>query len=58
MPTDGAPAATACRAYSICTNLPEGLKHTKTSLFFPQNLFLDPSIPYSCSWDIDYAILY
>ena len=25
MPTDGAPAATACSAYSICTNFPEGL---------------------------------
>jgi len=25
IPTDGAPAATADRAYSICTSLPEGL---------------------------------
>jgi len=31
MPTDGAPAATACNAYSICTSFPEGLQwnHTK-----------------------------
>lgn len=28
MPTDGAPPATAASAYSICTNLPEGLKMT------------------------------
>ena len=28
MPTDGAPAATAAKAYSICTNFPEGLKNT------------------------------
>jgi len=26
MPTEGAPAATACRAYSIWTSLPEGLR--------------------------------
>lgn len=26
MPTEGAPAATACKAYSICTSFPEGLK--------------------------------
>jgi hypothetical protein len=26
MPTDGAPAATAAKAYSICTNFPEGLQ--------------------------------
>ena len=26
MPTEGPPAATAARAYSICTNLPDGLK--------------------------------
>ena len=25
MPTDAAPAATAAKAYSICTNFPEGL---------------------------------
>ena len=29
MPIDGAPAATACNAYSICTNFPEGLKTRK-----------------------------
>lgn len=26
IPTDGAPVATEAKAYSICTNLPEGLK--------------------------------
>jgi len=26
MPTDAAPAATAAKAYSICTSFPEGLK--------------------------------
>jgi len=26
IPTDGAPDATAARAYSICTSLPDGLK--------------------------------
>lgn len=30
MPTEGAPAATAARAYSICTSLPEGLQEKKT----------------------------
>ena len=29
MPTDGAPAATAAKAYSICTSFPEGLKEKK-----------------------------
>lgn len=29
MPTEGAPAATAARAYSICTSLPEGLQEKK-----------------------------
>ena len=27
IPTEGAPAATAARAYSICTSFPEGLKN-------------------------------
>lgn len=26
IPTDGAPAATAAKAYSICTNFPDGLR--------------------------------
>lgn len=30
MPTEGAPAATAARAYSIWTSLPEGLQEEKT----------------------------
>lgn len=29
MPTEAAPAATAAKAYSICTNLPEGLNEEK-----------------------------
>ena len=29
IPTEGAPAATACSAYSICTSFPEGLKKKK-----------------------------
>lgn len=28
MPTEAAPEATAAKAYSICTNLPEGLRTT------------------------------
>lgn len=30
MPTEGAPAATAARAYSIWTSLPEGLQRGET----------------------------
>ena len=29
IPTEGPPAATAAKAYSICTSLPEGLKNQK-----------------------------
>jgi len=32
IPTDGAPDATAARAYSICTNLPDGLQNNKTTV--------------------------
>lgn len=32
MPTEGAPAATAANAYSICTNFPDGLKAEITTL--------------------------
>ena len=32
MPTEGAPAETAARAYSICTNFPDGLIIGKTIL--------------------------
>lgn len=30
IPTEGAPAATAAKAYSICTNFPDGLKNKYT----------------------------
>uniref|UniRef100_A0A6B0UGL8 Putative secreted protein n=1 Tax=Ixodes ricinus TaxID=34613 RepID=A0A6B0UGL8_IXORI len=33
MPTEGAPAATAASAYSICTNLPEGLNVVREKLY-------------------------
>lgn len=32
IPTEGAPAATAARAYSIWTNFPEGLKTKKNTI--------------------------
>ena len=33
IPTDGAPEATAIRAYSICTSLPEGEKVVREKLY-------------------------
>lgn len=34
IPTEGAPAATAANAYSICTSFPDGLRREKQ---FPHN---------------------
>ena len=33
IPTLGAPLATACRAYSICTSFPLGLKVVREKLY-------------------------
>lgn len=40
IPTDGAPAATAARAYSICTSLPEGLKNERWKICIRQMYIL------------------
>lgn len=34
IPTDGAPAATAANAYSICTNFPDGLRNGEMEIVF------------------------
>ena len=40
IPTEGAPAATAAKAYSICTNFPDGLKINKYTHEYNQHAYL------------------
>ena len=54
IPTEGAPAATACSAYSICTSFPEGLKKEKRVMGVARTSHAH----YTCGINLVYSILF